>query len=344
MPAVLFFSRCKPHQVDVQRVALEHRCVFFGYPLGRLGAAYKPDDPNSFLVSPAANESEWLLHFRKGLRKSAQHSMNRNLVQKVGQGSIALLPRPQDGLIYAGRVKGTFRISHDEDRYQAALKVFLAEGKSDGEEVRLSGELAQGWDVEEWVPLPIPVVPGWIRGSLFGRSTYCIVGDKGHPEQPRDVIARLMDLQREGRSFNPRCWTLDRSEIRHRLFETLTPSLFEGLIVALLQLEQPDLCWIGVGGSGDGGVDGLASDDDGDVVALLQCKWVHNDQPAFGEPSVWPQQRKPVHRYLAFMAGGARPVVGADEVIGPEQVIDLVAKHFDRLPLAMSLRIGRAPQ
>jgi hypothetical protein len=260
-------------------------------------------------------------------------------VASIGPGSIALVPRPSEGLIYAGYIAGDFRVNYDASRYDAALKIFEAHGKPDNDELRLSGELAQGWDVESWVALPMPVVPGWIRSSLFGRSTYCAIGASNGHEDPLKVVARLMRMRQEGRSFELRDWTLDPAEVRRRLFDALTPNLFEGLMISLLQLEQPGLAWLGVGGSGDGGIDGIASDDGGDVVALLQCKWIWRGEQVFTEPSVWTGLKQPT-RYFAFMAGPKPDKAAADQALGPAEIVSLVIKHAARLPLAMGLRIG----
>jgi hypothetical protein len=340
---VLFFSRCKPWEIDVQKVAIDNRCVFFGWVVRRQGAAYLASDPASFIVSPACDRDEWETQCAwQG--KKPQHTQNRNLVAAVGAGSIAMVPRPIDGMIYCGRVSGPFRISYDQARYRAAAEVFERHGHPDGEATWLSGELAQGWDVDEFVDLPVPMVPAPIRRSLFGRSTYGVIQPiPGERDDPLRTIADLMDRRKRGLGFEPRPWSRDPSEVRQRLVSTVTPNLFEALVVALLQLEEPELAWLGVGGSGDGGVDGIATDAKGDVVRLLQCKWHYSGEIVFSHAAVWSPKKESVRKYLAHMTGSAASAQGVDKALDLDWLTDALIRHSANVPFARTLRVGKPP-
>jgi Restriction endonuclease len=79
-------------------------------------------------------------------------------------------------------------------------------------------------------------------------------------------------------------WSQDVMEIGRRLVGSVGPNSFEHLCVALLQLEHPEHVWMHVGGSGDGGIDGIGADANGAVVGLLQCKWAYQSEDVFVDP------------------------------------------------------------
>ena len=61
------------------------------------------------------------------------------------------------------------------------------------------------------------------------------------------------------------------------VFEFVGPSAFEHLMVHVLQLESGNaISWHHVGGSGDGGVDGIGMSAKGEVAGVLQCKWYYS--------------------------------------------------------------------
>jgi hypothetical protein len=149
-----------------------------------------------------------------------------------------------------------------------------------------------------------------------------------------------MDRILENEAFDEQTWTLDPAVIERRLLTDLTPSSFEHLTVALLQLEHPEEVWSHVGGSGDGGVDGVGASQDGHVAALLQCKWHYEGGNAFPTEVVWKPGSHPMRRYLAALrySPGASPTDSA--FLDRRTIAQLVAKHHPRLPQALSMRIG----
>jgi hypothetical protein len=144
-------------------------------------------------------------------------------------------------------------------------------------------------------------------------------------------------------SFKRRDWTLDLEEIEKRLLDDLTPAPFEHLVVSLLQSEYPNEVWIHVGGSGDGGVDGIGVSPNGCDISLLQCKWQYWGEPVFPNNSVWGEKVK--RRYLAALhcpEEGVSPDSNC-EFLDRSKIVRLVAKHYLRLPQALSMRIGSNP-
>jgi hypothetical protein len=165
----------------------------------------------------------------------------------------------------------------------------------------------------------------------------------GERDDPLGTIAGLMERRKRGLGFEPRPWSLQRNLVRERLVSTVTPNLFEALVVALLQLEEPELAWLGVGGSGDGGVDGIATDTEGDVVRLLQCKWHYSGETVFSQAAVWSPGQKSVRKYLAHMTGAAASAQGADKILNLDWLTDALIKYSANVPFAKTIRVGTPP-
>ena len=106
--------------------------------------------------------------------------------------------------------------------------------------------------MDKWRKIQFSAFPAWIRKSFFGRSTVARI----HPSSfgnPHEVLDKWIDSPQRPIPE----WTVEIPEIEKRLVWNIGPNEFEHLVVALLQLEQPDRVWRHVGGSGDGGVDGM---------------------------------------------------------------------------------------
>jgi hypothetical protein len=130
--------------------------------------------------------------------------------------------------------------------------------------------------------------------------------------------------------------------VERRLMEDLTPSTFEHLVVSLLQLEHTSETWVQVGGSGDGGVDGVGADVEGNVAGLVQCKWQYWGGEPFVE-TLWKSGTSPFRTYLASLLypnGVARPT--GSVFLGRTDIAMLVIKHCARLPQAIAMRVGAA--
>ena len=333
----VFFSRCKPCGVDAIDVALSAPCVFIGYAMAKAGTDKAPGDVRPWMVDVSCDDDEWAAHRAAQRPPLRQHTQNRNLAHRVKPGSIVMVPRPAHGVVYCGRVTSQFRVAYDPTRSDRFIELYEAHfaRRLNADEINwVQGEVCQGWDVDKFVPVPVPQIPAWIRRSLFGRSTYGVIHADNHAGDPHKILSALM----EAPSFAKRDWTLDPAAVRSRLMETVTPDIFEHLVVALLQLEQPELAWLNVGGSGDGGVDGIGVDDSGTVAGLLQCKWSYWGEAVFAAKPLSSTART----YLATLHGSGA-ANGADVVLDGAWVASTVLKHHAALPLARTLRIGASP-
>lgn len=343
---ILFYSRCKPWGVNLKQIAVAHRRLFIGYPMLRPNQPYRPEAPETCLISPEGGE-EWEEE-KKARKKTAPFTGNARLVAAASvPGSIGMIPDPSRGRIYCGEIQA-FSIRHDPALFEDALRLFEKAEKPDGsrqpsvsdEPIRVAAEIAQGWSVERFVEVPFPMMPAWIRAGLFGRRTYSIIKPDAEVSAatPVEVVRALMAQVAAGVHFQPLAWTTEPSDVARRLLDHVTPSLFESLIVSLLQLDQPDLSWIGVGGSGDGGVDGIAWDASGRVTAVLQCKWKYDGRAVFEDALVFDSGDCRPREVLAFVRG-PKPT-GDYEVYDLDRIVEAMIRHAQRLPLAVTLKIG----
>ncbi len=265
---IVFFSRCRPQKADLIDIVLKNNRAFIGWPAWV--ADYKIGQLRECIADLACSDSKWeslVPHFDEYRR---HYTQNRNLVKKVVPGSLVLVPRPNLGLVYAGRVQGSFELINNPPWAAEYLRLRKEQGLEVDHEGSHVADVVQCWQVDRFRPIPFPVIPAWIRASLFGRSTYGEIKPIGELElDPYNILDRLI----ENPSSVTRPWTRNIFEIEQRLLSDIGPSTFEHLCVALLQLEHPDEIWAHVGGSGDGGVDGVGADQFGNVTSLLQCKW-----------------------------------------------------------------------
>lgn len=330
---VVFFSRCKPGTIDASALAVDRKKVFFGYVRRKSNVPYDPQDAANCVISPLASDEDWIA----GVGKiKPQHTMNRNLaLKRVPEHSIALVPRPEEGVVYAGCV-GLFRIKSDPELGAKLIALFAAQNPPlhDSEKDAIAAEVTQGWDVTEFRPIPLPLLPGWLRKSLFGRSTYGVIPEGPQGEDAVEVIVRLL----RGEAAFPRLsGGSTASAIQQTLTNVLTPPMFEHLTVDLLQLEEPEKQWLSSGGVGDGGVDGIALDSEGRVIDLLQCKLVARGET--GSFSGWAHNHGAMATF-AYMLGTPPQDRTSVRVLGPDWITEKVMKHKDRLPLAITIGIA----
>ncbi|TBX74448.1 hypothetical protein E0I74_26805 [Rhizobium laguerreae] len=338
MSAIAFYSRCKPQNADAIDIALATKRIFIGWPMEKRGASYTPQNLHSCVVDPSCPPAEWS-KWHALSSKSSQFNKNRNLVAKVGIGSIAMIPRPALGVIYCGRISSRFRLEDNPAWYGDYLALRERQGLtgSDTEKTWHAADVAQAWSVEEFRPIPVPRIPAWVRRSMFGRSTYGVISAPDSIDSdPYETLARLI----ESPGFAPRSWTVEPVEVERRLLIDLSPSTFEHLIVSLLQLEHPGEVWTQVGGSGDGGVDGVGANDDGSVSGLLQCKLHYWGGDVFDCQTPWGAAAN-ARRYLAALSYASRIDLPTDcTFLNRPEIARLTIKHSGSLPLAMSMRVG----
>lgn len=332
---IAFQCRARPQKCDALKVFLDARRVFIGYSLVRKGETYDPQALEACLVDPRCSDEEW----RKQTtgRENRNFTRNRNFIPSVTEGSIVVIPRPSQGAAYLGRVTGLFEIVSAPRWAQAYLDLRERQRLNvDDHHSHHIADVAQGWRIDEYRRVDLSRIPGWMRRSLLGRSTYNKL--PSHPIDGSLTAYNVLDQILAG-SRAPRLeWCLKLDEIKRRLVDSLSnPYALENLIVSLLQLEYPQEIWHHTGGPGDGGIDGFASNDAGEVVAVMQAKYYANRAPELSN-----LQRNPLIRRYAAVLLPENPMGPTDGscLLNLEWIVRAVRRHWRRLPLALALRVG----
>ncbi len=328
----LFYSKCRPQKCDAWPIAERARMAFVGYPVAVAEAnvnEWRAVGCRAVLRDLASDawDHSWIAHLGRGYR--SQVSATRKIARMIGEGSIVLVPRPSTGVCYAGEVSGPFQLV---DRPEWADQYFELRRASKLDMSRESdhiGDIVQGWPVREWARVRFTAIPRWISYRLLSRNTLGIVEYLCEPRSSaHDSIA---DLMRSEQVYAPPSTT----QLERALLDVLTPSAFEHLIVSLLQLEAPaGTRWHHMGGSGDGGVDGIGTDSAGQLHGLVQCKWYYSDSPSRLLRSM---DSSAAQRVVAILHGSQSVdrELDQDELFWNRRAIaELVLKHQDRLPLA----------
>lgn len=343
MGGTVFYIQCKPWGTDPVDLIRRHNILFFGYPVFRgPETEYDRNHMSHSIVDPSGGQDDW----DKWLNRSAtwhpdmsererssyrvQANKNRKFVREVIKpGDIALLARPNRGVVYCTRIE-TFELVDSPpwaDEFASLLD-------DQGRQKRYESEISQCWRVEPFTEIRIPHIPGWIRSSSFGRASY----NRVVPPDGLDPFQAMTDVMRGIYAHRPAGWTQSVGEIGKLLVGNLSPASFEHLMVSLMQLENPSQTWLHVGGSGDGGVDGMGTLQDGSLAALLQCKFrLGSSKEIFSSAVV---DTAP-ERIVASLLHPAAPKIPLGiRFIGRDEVAALVLKHSARLPEALTLHIG----
>jgi hypothetical protein len=316
---------------------VRERRAFIGYPAWREGVEPRQGQLREAVVDFYVPDADWRA-LRPKLENPKMSSQTRNFAMNVKVGDIMLVPRPSRGVVFAGRVIRPFEVLDDPPWGDEYLRLREAQGLDTSNMFSHLADIAQCCEVAEFRPLPFTTVPAWVRRSLLGRSTF----GRLHTLPVLDLnaytsLSALLD--RPWRAARP--WTSDPVEVERRLADFIGPGTFEHLCVALLQLEHPDEVWEHVGGSGDGGVDGVAAlaTDPSRMVGVLQCKWAYWGGPiAIAKPRSGANPRQILASLLH--PDNLAPVDGV-ELWTRQRVAALVLKHAATLPIATTSKRQR---
>ena len=330
---IAFQCRARPQDCDALEVFQETGRAFIGWPLYRQDMEYDPEALSACLVDPTCPDEEWEEHIAG--RGNRNFTKNRNFVGRVTEESIVVIPRPSQGAAYVGRIAGKFEIVNAPPWGQSYLDLRRKQGLNVDDLNWHVADVAQGWPVDGYHRVDLSRMPGWLRRSLLGRSTYNELPP--HPLDGNVTAHGVLDQILEGAAPSQVDWTLDPDEIKRRLVDRLNnPCAFENLVVALLQLEHPDEVWDHTGGPGDGGIDGIGSNAAGDVVAVMQAKYYAATAPGLGE-----FRERPLRCYAAVLLppNPNRPTDGTC-VLDLDWIARAVSRYWRRLPIARTLRVG----
>ena len=351
MQKIAFYCRARPQGCDALKIFKRASRVFIGYPLKQDGIDYNPNALKSCLVDPSrCPDSEWKRQTVE--RKDGKYgenprfhsyTRNRNFIPSVTEGSIVVVPRPSQGVAYLARVESPFEIVDAPSWRQRYLDIRKEQGLNweDDNKQQHTADVAQGWQVDEYRPVDLARIPGWLHRSLLGRSTYGPLGP--HPLDSKVSAHSVLEEILQGQYSSASHWTIEVEDIKKRLVDTLSnPSAFENLVVALLQLNHPEEMWHCTGGPGDGGIDGYGSNENGDVVGLMQAKYYANKAPELADVG---GSVRSIRRYAAVFLpeNPTRPSDGTC-LLNLDWIASEVRRHWRRLPLAVTLRVGETPK
>ena len=344
-PRWAFYVKCRPRGVDAAPIALKHKRVFIGYPPWRKGYAWDRHHVSRSLLNLGIEDALWDPgELDPGLKSShrGQITMNRKFAREIEKGDVVLLPRPGEGICYLGRVSGSYELVDDPAWGQEFLDLRVKQdSKDDPPDEEDISEIVQCWEVEEWHRCPFPFVPRWISYRLLARNTVGWLDDQPTKGlKASDVLEQIIDGTYKVTIFEE---TSDLAELERRIVAWVAPASFEQLMCELLQLEHSEERWFHVGGAGDGGSDGIAVNDKAQVTAVLQCKWMSNDDPYDLGESLRQQLRDKwgavPHVYVAMLFNEPvkkAPVQGIT-FLDSKKITELLARHSSECPAAASL-------
>ena len=331
---IAWFNRAKPLGANAFEIFQQASRVFIGYPLIKEDVNFAPHALRSCLVDPTCPD-EWECYKPSG-RKGGMYTRIRNFIPCVTKGSIVVIPRAEEGAIYVGRINGLFEIVNSPNwgkDYRKLRKKQKLKWK-----YKNIAQVAQGWPVDEYKRFPLSVIPGWMRRSMFGRSTFGRFEDC-HPLDADTTAWAVLDQILKGQYQVSASWTCDLVEIKRRLVDTMTANAFEHLVVSLLQLEHPNEIWHQTGGPGDGGIDGLGSGENSKVVGLMQAKLYDDGRQPLNLGKLGRQRS--LRRYAAILVQERRnPPTDGTVLLDLEWIADAVRRHWQALPQACAMRVG----
>ena len=349
---IAFFCRAKPQGADAFEIFKMAKRVFIGYPFWK-EEMYDDNYPEQLkfcMINPTQYTDEEWKELKNRNNYIAKFTENRNFIGNVTKGSIVVIPRPEFGDVHIARIKSKFHIVNSPCWREEYLELRLQQGLHKNEmknhqdmsvvdcENCLTGDVAQGWEVDEYKSVTLAFIPGWIRHSLFGRSTYGQIREK-HPLDSKLTSHELLTEIYCGTCPSEFKWSCDLEEIKRRLVDSsLNSHSLEVLVVSLLQLDNPKISWHHTGGIGDGGIDGFASDEKGKTVGVMQAKYHAYCYPEFSD-----KIDSGIRRFAAVFLSMdiySKPSMDNTTYIDLDWIAKRVQRYWKFLPIALSLRIG----
>jgi len=335
--ALVFSSKCRPQHCDAVEIAIKNNIIFFGYPVLIKDVAYDPQNLTNCLVDPSLPDPDWK---NQAVAPNKQQVANHNLVQDVlatiknKEGVFGIIPRPDRGLMYVGKVK-RFKLNRNPTWAGEYMKTRKKSGLdiNDAEDRHIA-DVAQCFEIDsKFVEVPYHQVPARIIASAMGRSTLGRVRGLEGSQSPYEIVSNLF----QEKSLFPSSKTTEVAEIETRLIDWCSPNSFEHLCVHLLQLEYPQMIWRHIGGSGDGGVDGIGGQDNL-TTHVLQCKLFGLNVNDFLD-----RANDKLKLFLATLDVVAKSNFSENLTIWDRNTVArLVQKHAAKLPQANTLLICSA--
>jgi hypothetical protein len=348
---ICFYVRCKPQGADAIELVKHTKRVFLGYP---------PYKKGRFAIARANNIHESMYDLSRDeprerdleFEYKREVSKNANLIREVVShpGSIVLVPRPESGQCFLGKVE-RFELVNDPPwlpqyktlRLQQANRLRSLGNDIWSEDREHFGDVVQTFIVNALRAIPLFAIPAWIRYQLFGRATASRIVEKIPGQQPYQVLEAIYNSPTRPIDVS---FTLDTQVVEERLLNFTSPVVFEHLMCELLQLEYPDQYWWHVGGVGDGGVDALGFRANGQIVGALQCKlapFPQNALLALGKEmnAHFPESDKPTI-FVCSLHSKTNSVRENNVVVyGRRGIVELLLRHREQSVFAVMLGLRK---
>ena len=339
----VFYTKCRPQGCDALELALSINRVFIGYPLHKIEIDESEHVDRTYgfkdvVINISDSEYKSISNYSKKKHGyKSQSSKHHNLANQIKIGSIVLIPRIEKGICYAGRVNSEFELIDNPEWLNYYYKLRKDQG------LEYSGlhhatDVIQTWSVEKWQEISFPAIPRWISYRLFSRNTAGIIHDLKKPKiSAHSVLDEIIDLPKEKQYKRIQ----NTTDIYESLLNWTTPRSFEPLMISLLQCEAEEgESWYLVGGSGDGGVDGIAVNDHGKMIKALQCKLFNSKSTKQLANEMKSKVANNSECIVAVLAGNNESIdIEGVEVMGIDKIVDLIGKHQNQLPIAQTLNI-----
>lgn len=337
-------AKLRPQESDAWPIAEEHNRIFVGWAPWKSSEESGVDRLSDRMLDLSELEDGWDRDTLREDRKERHVQVHRNLAHEIDAGSMVAVTRPEKGVVHLAPIAGRFELVDDPPWLEEYIDLRKEQGLDTEPPAAHAGDVCQTWPTGEWRSVPFPLVPGWITKSLISRNQICRIKDRPDGEQQAVDILRRLHEHGDVSVLFPNSESAEfRKQIRARLQTWLTPQSFEHFCCDLLQAMEPKRRWWPIGGSGDAGTDGIAVDEDGPVVAALQCKYSYSGDPrSLGRElrdrlaGHWDVQ---VDGYVATMFQDHEHDGEADGVtyLGPSRLADLLVDHWDEVPAARRL-------
>ncbi|MCK4429551.1 MAG: hypothetical protein KAU95_04190 [Candidatus Aenigmarchaeota archaeon] len=281
---IAFFVRCKPQGQEIIDLVINYEKVPIGYgPLKKIinNSEFQISKLDTWLYDIRNHEKDF--EEKDTLHKWKKHyNTFKNLIGDVSKGSLVLIPRPEKGICYIGKVD-KYEFEYDAGLHKAYKKLRMENseklkkakedvwGRSNKKICEQVKDVVQYWKVSNIKDISFVKIPGWIRRSLFGRGTLARIKDADETLNAYKILDKIYQGNSKFEIISKK--EDDTATIKEKLYNFLTPEIFEHFICNLLFLEfSPEQFWWHVGGSGDGGVDCMGFNEEGETTGIAQCK------------------------------------------------------------------------
>jgi hypothetical protein len=332
---IVFFIRNKPQGADIIDLNLKLKRVFVGYPPFKKGKKFDEKNIHSctFDISKKFDKIDIETHdivnpdnYKRGV------TQNINLVNDAIPGSFVIIPRPEKGCYYVGKIL-RFELVDNPSWIEDYKRIRSEQGWDDWETRDVGykyhvGDIIQSWVVEKFQEVPPSMFPSWIRHSLFGRSTLGRINDENNPLQSNDSVYDIISKLYNGEGI-----VIKSHSVKDKLLNYLSPETFEHFICNLLLLEykNENQVWIHIGGSGDGGIDCMGFDKkSGETVGVAQCKL--KKQSVKELKVLWNDLKKKSHGKVFICNFYCTEHIEEEEdleILNQERILKLFEKHKD---------------